>query len=314
MDQNLTEGDLISIIMPAFNASAYIMDAISSVQQQSYRSWELIVIDDGSTDNTPSIVKELQKDDGRIIYHRQDNQRLGAARNTGFRLAKGIWVAFLDADDQWLEHKLKVQLRSVCSQKSDIDVVFTAGFYLHTDQPELRPYDSLSGCYSGKKLFKILLRHNYIPILSVIIKRAFCETIGLQDTAKIVYGNEDWDFWLRACKANGRFLGLEERLFKYRIHHSGMSANTVAMRTAACYVVSKNYDRDMLDPGDQNYHQTYILRKIPSIARSAFKAGTSPCEYCRLLVRMIKITLPLLAKPKVLYHAIRPGQESFPYI
>ncbi|MFA6246600.1 MAG: glycosyltransferase family 2 protein [Mucilaginibacter sp.] len=306
MDKDLTMGsELISIIMPAYNASAFIKAAISSVQRQGYKNWELIVVDDGSTDHTASIVKELQQDDSRIIYYRQSNQRLGAARNSGFRLARGAWIAFLDADDLWMEDKLEAQIQSIRAQNGNIDVIFTAGYYLRQDKCELAPYNSLRGLYTGKELYKVLLKHNHIPVLSVLIKRTFCKMVGWQDTLPVVFGNEDWDYWLRACKANGTFLGMEDRFFKYRVHDNGMSAKAAAMSTGACYVVCKNYDKAMLCPEDQTYHQTKILKLFPFIAKRAFKTTAQTGRMALLLIRMIMVTLPLLLKPRTIFRAFR---------
>jgi len=277
--------------MPAYNASAFIKDAIGSVMQQTYQNWELIVIDDGSTDATPAIVKALSNQDTRIIYYRQNNQRLGAARNTGFRLANGIWIAFLDADDLWMNNKLEIQMDAAGNQQTTPDVVFTAGYYLN--ETDLKPYDSISGLYHGKDLYPVLLKHNYIPVLSVLMRRSFLMQIGWQDNKWIVYGNEDWDYWLRACRTEGRFLGLEQRLFKYRVHNGAMSAKRAAMIVASCYVICKNYDKALLSPSDRIYHQTELSEKIPFISKRILKTRFNS-DLISLLFRMVSITFPLV--------------------
>ncbi|WPU98342.1 glycosyltransferase family A protein [Mucilaginibacter sp. cycad4] len=285
--------DQISIIMPAYNASAFIKDSIETVLQQTYRNWELIVIDDGSTDDTPTIVRELRDRDDRIIYHRQENRRLGPARNTGFRLAAGTWIAFLDADDLWMCDKLEIQMEAATSHHIPVDIIFTAGYYLTGRGAELKPYDSLSGFYTGQELYPVLMKHNYIPVLSVMIRRTFLRQIGWQDTEPIVYGNEDWDYWLRASRAGGRFLGLKQRLFKYRVHNSAMSAKRATMITAGCYVICKNYKKVLLSPSDRLYHQTELLEKIPFISKRILKTGFSS-DLISLLFRMISIAFPVL--------------------
>ena len=107
----MSNEDMVSVIMPTFNCGAFVGEAIKSVKMQTYQVWELIVVDDCSTDNTESVVRQIIADDARIIYIRNDKQ-LGAAesRNKALRKAKGHWVAFLDSDDKWLPCKLEKQI------------------------------------------------------------------------------------------------------------------------------------------------------------------------------------------------------------
>src|SRR5258705_4662408 len=112
--------DPVSVIMPAFNAEKFIKDAIISVTRQTYPHWELIVIDDGSTDSTAAIVKEYASLDDRIKYVHQENAGQGQARNHGLKVAKGHYVAFLDADDQWLPEMLLTLVITIFRHKADI--------------------------------------------------------------------------------------------------------------------------------------------------------------------------------------------------
>lgn len=290
MDNSVKKGqDLVSIIMPAYNAAAFIKDSILSVLRQTYVNWELLVVDDGSTDNTAVIVNDFLAQDNRIIYYKQANSRLGAARNTGFRLAKGDWIAFLDADDLWANNKLEVQLMFVAKQNMPVDVVFSAGYYLRGGQ--LSPYDTLTGYYAGKDLYVRLLKHNHIPVLSAMMRRPFSNQIGLQDTATIAFGNEDWDYWLRGCRADGRFLGIDQRLFQYRLHENGISSKKALMRLGSCYMTCKNYDRNLLCPEDRRFHQRRLLSDIPFIIKQALKTRTATADVIRLVTRILSIAL-----------------------
>ena len=101
--------DLVSIIMPSYNTSRYIEDTINSVRQQSYKNWELIIVDDCSTDNTDEVVAKYN--DNRIKYFKNDkNSGAAVSRNKALREAKGRWIAFLDSDDLWLPEKLEKQI------------------------------------------------------------------------------------------------------------------------------------------------------------------------------------------------------------
>jgi glycosyltransferase involved in cell wall biosynthesis len=110
--------DLVSVITPAFNAAPWIGEAIASVQAQSHPRWELLIVDDGSTDSTAEIVAEYAAADGRIHLFRQANSGLPAiARNRALAEATGDWIAFLDSDDLWLPEKLEAQLRLMAGSK-----------------------------------------------------------------------------------------------------------------------------------------------------------------------------------------------------
>src|SRR5258706_12531894 len=101
--------DLISVIMPAYNAEKFITQSIQSVIAQTYSNWELVIVDDGSTDNTKEIVSGFQKTEPRIKYIYQPNGRQGKARNTGIEHAAGEWIAFLDAEDILIPAMLEKQ-------------------------------------------------------------------------------------------------------------------------------------------------------------------------------------------------------------
>jgi teichuronic acid biosynthesis glycosyltransferase TuaG len=237
------EFPFISIIMPAFNADRYISTSIQSVIDQTFQNWELIIIDDGSTDDTANIVKAVQDKDERIIYFYQQNKRLGAARNSGFRLAKGKWIAFLDSDDLWDPAKLAVQMDFI--EKNKVDVVYTDGYMLMEQTQQLIPYPTITGWYAGSEMYNILFEQNTIPILSVLMNRSWIDKVGYQDESLSIFGCEDLDYWLRIAKNNGIFYGMPEKLFHYRVHHQAMSRNNVSMKLAESTALYKNIDRHL---------------------------------------------------------------------
>lgn len=245
MDNGL-DNPLISIIMPAYNADKFIGDSIASVCRQTYLNWELIVIDDGSTDATALIVSAFQQRDHRICYFFQQNIGLGAARNTGITLAKGTWIAFLDSDDLWIEEKLQVQANMAKTQRADI--FFSKGFYLNNSTNTLQPYDVPTGMFDNRQMYAMLMLHNCIPVLSVMVSKKLAEQLGPQGTHPFIRGCEDLDYWLRACKGGAHFYGIDECLFKYRLHDRNMSVNRLNMQRALAYVLTVNYERSMLLP------------------------------------------------------------------
>ena len=126
----MKENPTVSVIIPTYNRAHLVGRAIQSVLNQTYQDFELIIIDDSSTDNTEDIIKEFQKKDERIKYIRHDKNKGGsAARNTGIKVAKGEYIAFLDCDDEWLPEKLEKQIKTMKDLPFDVWGGIYCGFY-----------------------------------------------------------------------------------------------------------------------------------------------------------------------------------------
>ncbi len=253
--------------MPAFNAEKYIEEAISSVIDQTYINWELLVINDGSTDNTAHIVKKFTVADKRIKLISQENKRLGAARNTGIINAGGSWIAFLDADDLWVPAKLEKQLL-VAAVEPGAGVIFSDGFTFYNDSvTTVAPYGTVSGLFTSGAIYKLEYQGNYIPVLSALVKKSHIDEIGLQDENPYIYGCEDWDYWFRLAIAGVSFYGMEEKLFYYRRHSSNMSNDSSLMNLAKATVFIKNFKRELLSREEINKINGFINLTICSFIK-----------------------------------------------
>jgi teichuronic acid biosynthesis glycosyltransferase TuaG len=243
--------ELISIIMPAHNAAKFIGDSINSVLKQSYSNWELLIINDGSTDNTLSIAKEYAETDSRIRVITQANQKQGVARNNGIKNSKGTWIGFLDADDLWYPEKLEKQIATSLIFP-EVDVIYTDGWiFRDNDLENTSPYISITDrLIEGREMYKLEYSYNYIPILAVIVKRSLIDKTGLQDEQPAIQGCEDWDYWIRMAKAGAHFYGMPDKLFYYRKHGNNMSDNSIAMLLARVTVLIKNFDPEFIDKND----------------------------------------------------------------
>lgn len=235
-----------SIILPVFNAEKFISETITSILQQTFTDWELIIINDGSTDNSASIVEEFCKNDKRIKLIQQENKKQAAARNTGLKEILGEWVAFIDADDMWLPTKLELQHEYIYNHP-EVDVVFTDGYTKFHDKRirNYYHYEIVHGFFYGADLYKIMLFGNYIPILSVVVKRGWISKVGPQD--ETVPGVEDHDYWLRLCRAGANFYGMDERLFVYNVHETNFSADLINQNYISSRIRIKNFDPALLD-------------------------------------------------------------------
>lgn len=185
----------ISVIIPTYNHVLHLGQAIDSVLDQTYGNYEIIVVDDGSTDNTRHLV-EGYGDSARYIY--QENRGLAGARNTGIRSARGIFMAFLDADDYFEKDNLEKKIPFLESHP-EIDWVYSDWDYLDEDNHFLER-GSIKWSYRDKKLKsalfeELLYNRNFISPCTVVVKKSVMEAVGYFDPDVVC--QEDWDLWLR---------------------------------------------------------------------------------------------------------------------
>jgi len=184
----------ISVIIPTYNSRKFIVDAIESVLKQTYQDIEIIICDDGSTDSTGEIVKRYGN---RIVYRYQNNRGPSAARNMGIIMAKGEYVAFLDADDIWLPEKMSIQLEEI--EKSDSIGLVTCPRYILSNDGNVELYQPEINGLTKNELLRILVMNNVIGGgSSVLIRKRCFDELGLFDERLLV--SEDTDMWFRICK------------------------------------------------------------------------------------------------------------------
>lgn len=222
---------LVSVIIPAHNAAPFLRETIESALAQSWPSVEVIVVNDGSTDNTPGILA-LFGDRIRVIDQRQSG--VAVARNRGAAVAQGTWLAFLDADDVWLTHKLERQLAPATEDThliySDrINIGHLAGL------PEIQ--SDLQYMYEGSVFTEILLG-NVITTSSVVMRRSTFEALGGFSEEPDLPPAEDWDLWLRVAALH-RIDVCRKPLVKYRLHAAGASQNPDRMNRARIRVIER---------------------------------------------------------------------------
>jgi len=215
MDRGSDAVELVSVIIPAFNAERYLRETLDSVLAQTWPACEVIVVDDGSTDSTPAILSEYA---GRIRVLRQDNQGSATARNTAVSAASGAWIAFIDADDVWLPGKLTRQMQH-CGRYA---ISHTDSVCFGDGLPREVLRSAVTTPYAGRVL-KQLLVTNFISNSTVMMRRdVFLQYGGLNESLP---GVEDWSLWLRVC-ADYELGYLPEPLVRYRIHRQSKSMNT----------------------------------------------------------------------------------------
>jgi teichuronic acid biosynthesis glycosyltransferase TuaG len=209
---------LISIVMPAYNAERYLKEAMDSVLKQTYSNWELILIDDGSSDNTVEVATKVAANDSRIkFYINPENLGVSNTRNKGISLANGEWIAFLDSDDIWKEKKLEKQLNFSKEKKSDF--TYSGVCYISENGT---PY---KGLFEVPLItsYQELLKQNVITCSSVLIKKNLLETVEMERDDM----HEDYAVWLRILKTGINAHGLNEPLLIYRISSTSKSGKKI---------------------------------------------------------------------------------------
>jgi len=224
----------ISIIIPTYNRSNLLTTTIDSVLNQTYKDFELIIIDDGSTDNTKQIVENLKQKDNRIIYEYQNNSGGPASpKNTGIKIAKGEYIAFLDDDDEWFPEKLEKQIK-IFEENEDIAIV-SCDSVVVSDKNETKVKTSKIDNYNLNKL----LIKNSIFTGTVFIKASSIKKKLFDKNLNFL---EDWDMWIRILSDNDKIKFIPEILFKYKIGNQNTTKkiNLLKKIEAQLYVFNKN--------------------------------------------------------------------------
>lgn len=216
----------VSIIIPVFNGESFIARAIESCLNQDYGDIEIIVIDDGSTDGTASIIEEYVRR-GVVSYIYQENAERSAARNHGVRLCNGKYVQFLDADDELLPSKISSQVLHL-NANATLAAVYSATIFLKNEKVIKKLF------YRPKKnLVEEMIITNFIPINSILFRKDV-----LQNFDESIRLLEDWKLLLEIV-ANGRnIVGIDRPLCVVNIHTENSSRNRIEMATAELKILS----------------------------------------------------------------------------
>jgi glycosyltransferase involved in cell wall biosynthesis len=186
------KGPIVSIVIPTFNRAGMIHRAIESVKLQTFNDWELIVVDDASTDITEEIIRTYVRDDKRIRYIKHEkNQGGSAARNSGIEKSKGSYIALLDDDDRWYPEKLRLQV-DVSKNYPEAGFIYSGFCYVDYETDQI--IKSVIPRYQGN-VSSIILKSNIIGSPTPLIRNECFQRAGLFDEQLTSY--QDWDMWIR---------------------------------------------------------------------------------------------------------------------
>jgi len=254
----------ISVIIPAFNRAHTLPKALDSVLSQTLKPREIIVVDDGSTDETNAVLANYP---GLCIIS-QDNRGVSAARNVGIEKAGGDWIAFLDSDDEWLSDKLEKQWDAICNDDKLI---------CHTDEIWIRNGQRVNPMKKHKK-FGGIIYERCLPLCvispsSVMIHRSVFKDVGVFDESLEVC--EDYDLWLRICAKYSVLFIDEPLIVKYGGHEDQLSRKYWGMDRFRVKALEKMMSFGALNDEDEKATVNMILQKCGIIINGMKKRGNN---------------------------------------
>ncbi|HXZ94924.1 MAG TPA: glycosyltransferase, partial [Dehalococcoidia bacterium] len=219
----------LSVIIPTYNRAETVGRAIQSVLDQTYQDFEIVVVDDGSKDNTEEVVKSFNDKRVKYIKHER-NEGVAAARNTGIKATRRKYIAFQDSDDEWLPEKLEKQMVCFRTASSNIGVVYTAFLRVEGDKKTYVPSPEV--IQKEGDIYDSLLRGNFVATPAAVVKRECFAKVGMFD--EDIPCLEDWELWLRISK-HYHFRCIDEPLV---IAYSATAGSLIANQDA----VARGYE------------------------------------------------------------------------
>jgi glycosyltransferase involved in cell wall biosynthesis len=254
-----------SVIIPTYNRAHLISRSIDSVFQQTFKDYEIIVIDDGSRDKTKEMLWERYGD--QLVYiGKEKNEGLSAARNAGIKAARGKYLALLDDDDEWLPEKLEMQI-ALMAATSAPGLVYCNGFKVNEKGEVI---GEIKGFAKGAALDALLSYNCLGPPSSVLLKKDVLEKIGCFD--ENLRALEDWDLWIRVAQLYVIDF-VDHCLVKYRVHADNMSNNINAMKIATFAVLDKYWPSVCDSKDDKSRRNAVYSNHCVNFAWKEYEAG-----------------------------------------
>lgn len=258
----LYQSPTISVVISCYNYAQYLGACLESAIKQTFKAIEIIVIDDGSTDNTNEVVKPYLSDP-RVRYIYQNNKGQAYAKNTGIRNTRGEFIAFLDADDYWETTKLEKQM--ALFNDPLVGVVYSTARYIDDQGNSKRIRIQMKYLQPREGLItRYMIFDNFVPFSSSVVRREVFQKVGIFDESLRMA--IDWDLWLRVS-VHYRFQYVKEPLLFYRVGHPGQMSKNLEVRQACTDKIIKRFIEEnpthvSLTQKRQVHHYTLMNRGL----------------------------------------------------
>jgi teichuronic acid biosynthesis glycosyltransferase TuaG len=256
---------LVSIVMPTFNQDQFISKAIQSVLDQTYENWELLVINNFSTDKTRDVA--LSFGDSRIkVIDFANHGIIASSRNFAVAQSLGDYIAFLDSDDYWTPEKLT---KCIAKLAGGFDLVCHGEYFFHDGTGDFKPnkYGPEARCVFER----MMATGNCLSTSAIVVKRSILRQVGVFDEDKKFNTAEDFDLWLRIVKAHARVGIIDEMLGYYRLHGASASASLIKNAKATLEVLQKHTCEHKLSIKNYLMALVYQIRIRFYIFRAEFR-------------------------------------------
>ncbi|WKZ45141.1 MAG: glycosyltransferase [Anaerolineales bacterium] len=297
----------LSVIIPNFNNAKYLGRAIQSILDQTFTDYEIIVVDDGSTDNSRNVVDAFGN---KVRYIWQENKGLGGARNTGILASNSEFIGLLDADDEWKPTYLEKMMQLV--RRCPEAVVYFSGAQgmdvFGNDLPQV-----FGRMITSNMTYHSLLRANFIIPSTVIFRRDVILKAGLFDEKNPnLHGCEDWDLWLRLLPSH-QFAGTAEPLVRYRLHENTFSSDPIHMQMAVKAVIEKHFGLDDARYSDWSLEKKHAFGGMYRFQSITFVQRQNNWESARFALQKALLIDPSLAIDLDLFYELGLGSQSAGY-
>ena len=248
---------MISVIMPAYNAECYLREAVQSVTGQTFADWELLIVNDGSTDGTALLAEELRREDRERIrlLNTEKNAGVAAARMLGVKEAGGEWIAFLDSDDAWEPEKLQKQ--ADLAARTGAGLIYTGSAFMDEKGNRLEHILKVP----ERMTYRRLLKQNLVSCSSVMVKKDWMLRFPMKSFGTKVKGrmHEDFASWLCMLRAGCKACAVNEPLLIYRVRAGSVSGDK-KKAAAMTWRVYRNIGLPL--PEALYYFMCYALRSV----------------------------------------------------
>ena len=299
---------MVSIVMPVYNAEKYLAESINSVICQTYTDWELLIVDDESSDASAKIIKEFSLIDARIKYFWQKNSKQGKARNLAINNSSGNIIAFLDADDVWIPSKLERQMTIL--QGENVDLVFGYAYLIENDIKTEKIIGRGKGIYLGESGVDFLISHDAYIMSTVLVKKDKIVKSGLFIEDQLLQYGEDWHLWIKLAFDGTISFGDTSIVSYYRLINSSVCAQEINIQLKLCNIL---FDLNKIYP---NHKQLFLetKKRLTNVLYNSqfisYNFVVNLCIFMRnngyyvhsfILISIFKMNLPLFRKIVIRY-------------
>jgi glycosyltransferase involved in cell wall biosynthesis len=266
----MSNSPAVSVIIPAYNVAPFIAEALESLFAQTRRDFEAIVVNDGSTDETEERLAPYRD---RIVYLRQENMGVMAARNAGIKASRGRFIALLDGDDLW-EAEFLETLTRMLESAPDLSVAYPNAVFFGSPNFAGRLHQEVFPVAEPITFDRVLRRECYI-FGSLVFRRAVLDDVGLFDEALAGQGAEDFELWLRMLQRGHRFKFTTEALARYRWRHDSLSNTGIELLSCVLSVYQKFLAGEQTTPRQREWIESQLPELHAQLNYAQFKAAAA---------------------------------------